>query len=270
VIRTCFPTAVDHSEITAWPLMPAVDDPDVRKQRLDIYLSFSRPGRPRHARRHRGHGAYPEKLRDPPAGSSPGLLARHVARTAAGDRRSADARVLARLARRNGAIGTNGGRMTPGSADRELRAEVEHFLFEEAELLDSWRLNEWVELFTRTPSATCRRLTIRTETPRKACFLVADDLPRLRSRVRQLTGGPPGRKIHAHRRAASSTNVRVTSADGATVRATANFLVHRCRMERISTFAANTSTSSFRHNGSFKIASARWILAQDTLAYRER
>jgi p-cumate 2,3-dioxygenase alpha subunit len=43
VIRTCFPTAVDHSEITAWPLMPAVDDPDVRKQRLDIYLSFLGP-----------------------------------------------------------------------------------------------------------------------------------------------------------------------------------------------------------------------------------
>ena len=43
VIRTCFPTAVDHSEITAWPLMPAVDDPEVRKQRLDLYLSFLGP-----------------------------------------------------------------------------------------------------------------------------------------------------------------------------------------------------------------------------------
>jgi p-cumate 2,3-dioxygenase subunit alpha len=43
VIRTCFPTAPDHSEITAWPLMPATDDPEVRKQRLDIYLSFLGP-----------------------------------------------------------------------------------------------------------------------------------------------------------------------------------------------------------------------------------
>ena len=43
VIRTCFPTAPDRSEITAWPLMPAVDDPEVRKQRLDIYLSFLGP-----------------------------------------------------------------------------------------------------------------------------------------------------------------------------------------------------------------------------------
>jgi len=43
VIRTCFPLAPDHAEITAWPLMPAVDDPAVRKQRLDIYLSFLGP-----------------------------------------------------------------------------------------------------------------------------------------------------------------------------------------------------------------------------------
>jgi phenylpropionate dioxygenase-like ring-hydroxylating dioxygenase large terminal subunit len=43
VIRTCFPTAPDHTEISAWPLMPAIDDPAVRRQRLDIYLSFLGP-----------------------------------------------------------------------------------------------------------------------------------------------------------------------------------------------------------------------------------
>jgi p-cumate 2,3-dioxygenase subunit alpha len=43
VIRTCFPTAPDRSEITAWPLMPSLDDPETRKQRLDIYLSFLGP-----------------------------------------------------------------------------------------------------------------------------------------------------------------------------------------------------------------------------------
>jgi len=43
VIRTTFPLAPDQSEITGFPLMPAVDDPEVRKQRLDIYLSFLGP-----------------------------------------------------------------------------------------------------------------------------------------------------------------------------------------------------------------------------------
>lgn len=43
VIRTCFPLAADHTEVTGYPLMPAVDDPEIRKQRLDIYLSFLGP-----------------------------------------------------------------------------------------------------------------------------------------------------------------------------------------------------------------------------------
>jgi p-cumate 2,3-dioxygenase subunit alpha len=43
VIRTIFPLAPDHAEITGFPLMPAIDDPAVRKQRLDIYLSFLGP-----------------------------------------------------------------------------------------------------------------------------------------------------------------------------------------------------------------------------------
>ncbi len=43
VIRTCFPLAPDHTEVTGYPLMPAVDDPEIRKQRLDIYLSFLGP-----------------------------------------------------------------------------------------------------------------------------------------------------------------------------------------------------------------------------------
>jgi ABC transporter substrate binding protein len=38
--------------------------------------------------------------------------------------------------------------MTQSSANGELRLQVEHFLYDEADLLDSWRLDEWVELFT--------------------------------------------------------------------------------------------------------------------------
>ena len=43
VIRTCYPVAPDNAEINAWPLMPVIDDPAARAQRLDIYLSFLGP-----------------------------------------------------------------------------------------------------------------------------------------------------------------------------------------------------------------------------------
>src|SRR5258708_5710007 len=155
--------------------------------------------------------------------------------------------------------------MTPGSADRELRAEVEHFLFEEAELLDSWQLNEWVELFTEDAISHVPALDDPNRDPAQSVFLVADDLARIRSRVRQLTGGAPPGGNPRPQTGRFITNVRVPSADGATVRATANFLVHRCRMERISTFAGQYQYKLIRHNGGFKIAERKVILAQDTL-----
>jgi len=43
VIRTCFPTAPDFSEITAWPLMPAIDEPEVRSSGLTYICRFSGP-----------------------------------------------------------------------------------------------------------------------------------------------------------------------------------------------------------------------------------
>jgi p-cumate 2,3-dioxygenase beta subunit len=150
-------------------------------------------------------------------------------------------------------------------ADRELHADVERFLFDEAELLDSWRLDEWVELFTEDAVHQVPALDDPNRDPAQSVFLVADDLTRIRSRVRQLTGGTAWAENPRSQTRRFITNVRVTAADGATVTATANFLVHRCRMERISTFAGQYQYKLVRHNGSFKIAERRAILAQDTL-----
>src|SRR5712671_1817716 len=139
--------------------------------------------------------------------------------------------------------------MTPGSADRELRAEVEHFLFEEAELLDSWQLNEWVELFTEDAISHVPALDDPNRDAAQSVFLVADDLARIRSRVRQLTGGTAWAENPRSQTRRFITNVRV----------------HRCRMERISTFAGQYQYKLVRHDGSFKIAERKVLLAQDTL-----
>ena len=155
--------------------------------------------------------------------------------------------------------------MTHIDTDRELRAEVESFLFEEAELLDSWRLNEWFELFTEDAVSHVPALDDPSRDPAQSVFLVADDLTRIRSRVRQLTGDSAWAENPRSQTRRFITNVRVTSTNGETVAATANFLVHRCRMERISTFAGQYQYKLVRHNGSFKIAERKAILAQDTL-----
>jgi p-cumate 2,3-dioxygenase beta subunit len=155
--------------------------------------------------------------------------------------------------------------MPTGAALAGLRADIEAFLYEEAELLDSWRLHEWADLFTEDAISRVPALDDPTRDPDNSVFLVADDLPRIRSRVRQLLGNTAWAENPRSLTRRLVTNVRVTTVEGDTICATANFLVHRCRMERVSTFVGQYRYKLVRHGSSFKIAERIVILAQDTL-----
>jgi len=155
--------------------------------------------------------------------------------------------------------------MPQATTTSELRAEVETFLYEEAELLDGWRLDEWVELFTEDAISHVPALDDPNRDPAQSVFLVADDLLRIRSRVRQLLGDTAWAENPRSQTRRLITNVRITAVEGDTLRVTANFLVHRCRMERISTFAGQYQYKLLRRGASFKIAERKAILAQDTL-----
>src|SRR6185503_1817180 len=80
-----------------------------------------------------------------------------------------------------------------GQADVSItRQEVEDFLYEEAALLDAWKLDEWLALLTddayyRVPSNDAPRAD-----PAQALFTIADDMHRLRGRVTRL------KDPHAH------------------------------------------------------------------------
>jgi p-cumate 2,3-dioxygenase beta subunit len=155
--------------------------------------------------------------------------------------------------------------MPRASTDAALRSEVEHFLYEEAELLDNWRLDEWIALFTDDAINQVPALDDPTRDPAESVFLVADDMPRIRSRVRQLLGDSAWAENPRSQTRRLITNVRIISVDDPSVAATANFLVQRCRMDRISTFVGQYRYNLVRHEASFKIRERRAILAQDTL-----
>ena len=155
--------------------------------------------------------------------------------------------------------------MTQSSSDFALRMEVERFLYEEAELLDTWQLSQWVELFTEDAVYRVPSLDDPDRDPAQSVFLVADDLPRIRSRVRQLLGDTAWAENPRSQTRRLITNVRITAVEGDTVHATANFLVHRSRMERISTFVGQYQYKLIRDGASFKIAERKAILTQDTL-----
>jgi p-cumate 2,3-dioxygenase beta subunit len=109
------------------------------------------------------------------------------------------------------------------------RAEVEDFLYEEAALLDDWRLEEWLDLFTldcvyEIPASDTRGMDGGT-----VYSLVHDRRPLLEQRVLRLKK-PTAHAEYPHSRTRRLiTNVRVLSQDADGIRVVANFAVYRSR-----------------------------------------
>lgn len=109
------------------------------------------------------------------------------------------------------------------------RADVEDFLYAEAAILDEWRLEEWLDLFTidclyEVPAPDCP-----TEDPGDTFSFVHDRRPMLEQRVIRLTK-PTAHAEYPHSRTRRLiTNVRITSRTDDQIRAAANFAVFRSR-----------------------------------------
>lgn len=107
--------------------------------------------------------------------------------------------------------------------------EIERFLYDEAALLDEWRLDEWFSLF----ASDCRYVVPTTDLPEgdpeHDLVFIDDNWVTLRGRVNRL------KSRHAHREYPWSrtrhliTNVRVLDVQGNEYKVAANFAVFRCR-----------------------------------------
>src|SRR5215475_14022909 len=67
------------------------------------------------------------------------------------------------------------------------RSDVEYFLFAEADLLDQWRLPEWLTLFTDDAKYEVPCTDLPSDaSPDTSLFYIADDRTRLGERVKRL------------------------------------------------------------------------------------
>jgi len=109
------------------------------------------------------------------------------------------------------------------------RAEVEDFLYHEADLLDQWRLDDWLGLLTDDASYYVPPNDKPDADHRFTLFTVADDIVRLRERIIRLKDPnchaeyPP-----SHTRRLIS-NVRITGTEGDAILVSANFAIFRHR-----------------------------------------
>lgn len=109
------------------------------------------------------------------------------------------------------------------------RTEIEDYLYEEAALLDAWRLEEWLDLFTldcvyELPASDTRGMDGGT-----VYSLVHDRRQLLEQRVLRLKK-PTAHAEYPHSRTRRLiTNVRVLSQDAEGIHVVANFAVYRSR-----------------------------------------
>jgi p-cumate 2,3-dioxygenase beta subunit len=110
-------------------------------------------------------------------------------------------------------------------ADTVSRAEVEDFLYAEADLLDKWKLDEWLTLLTEDAAYYVPPNDQPDADHRFTLFTIADDIVRLRERVIRLKDPNCHAEYPPSRTRRLITNVRITGAEGDTVIAAANFVV---------------------------------------------
>jgi p-cumate 2,3-dioxygenase subunit beta len=154
---------------------------------------------------------------------------------------------------------------TPVGAAPVTRAEVEDFLYAEAGLLDEWRLDEWLELFTEDATYSVPSTDEPEGDPSDTLFLIADDAFRLRSRVQQLTGRATWSESPRSRTRRMIGNVRIREFDAHHVRLTSNFVVYRMRSERVATYVGRYEHLLVRSGGTFRIRQRRAILDLESL-----
>lgn len=150
--------------------------------------------------------------------------------------------------------------------DGITRPQVEDFLYAEAALLDSWRLDEWLALFDPVEGGYYMPTTdLPDGDPRSMLYLIADDMPKLRSRVEQLLGGLTWAENPRSRTRHMVNNVRIAGTDGDVLRVRANFVVYRMRFQNIDPYIGEYHYRLRPTDGTFIILERRVVLDLEAL-----
>ena len=146
------------------------------------------------------------------------------------------------------------------------RGEVEELFYREAELLDAWRLEEWMGLLTDDATYYVPPNDQPYADHRATLFTIADSNARLRERVKRISD-PNCHAEQPHSRTRRMIgNVRITGTEGETIHVAANFIVHRFRRdEDVRVFVGEYRYRLRREAGTLKIAERRAILDAEEL-----
>lgn len=150
---------------------------------------------------------------------------------------------------------------------KHTRAEVEDFLYYEAQLLDAWRLDEWRDLFTDDGTYLVPSTDNPEGDPVMDLALIDDDREGINGRVQRLMS------TYAHIENPRSTttrlvtNVRIWDDDSGDIGVVCNVMVTRSRVAGSTTYSASGHYLLRPEGDSFRISHKQAILGHHTLRH---
>jgi p-cumate 2,3-dioxygenase subunit beta len=147
-----------------------------------------------------------------------------------------------------------------------LQLRVADFLAREARLLDEWKLEEWLALFTDDARYVVPGTDNPAADPSYSLVLVDDDRVRLGWRVKRLMSGHAHREFPYSRTRRIVSNVLVDEASAERIRAAASFVVWRFRHRHSDPFIGHSEYELRAEGERLRIASKRVMIDQESLS----
>lgn len=148
--------------------------------------------------------------------------------------------------------------------------EIEQFLFKEADLLDEWRLEEWLQLFTEDGTYSVPTTDNLEGDSKNSLFLIADNYHRLKARVKRLSDKWSHAENPRSRTRRYITNVQIIEDADGQLKVTANFLVYRMRYEFTDAYVGKYYYTLVNQNGELKIQDRKAALDLEALRPHSR
>ena len=145
------------------------------------------------------------------------------------------------------------------------RQQVEDFLFQEAALLDEWRLDEWLALFEANATYEVPTTDRPNADPHRSQYYVWDDYELLSARVKRL------KSKHAHAENPHSrtrrlvTNVRLGERSDSSLEVRAAFLIYKIRDGNVDQFVGRYEHTLAANGAGLKFRKRRAVLELEVL-----
>lgn len=152
-----------------------------------------------------------------------------------------------------------------GSLAELTRADVEDFLYTEAELLDAWELDDWLDLYTADARYVIPCTGDPGGDPSRDLVLIDDDRLRLEARVERLNSRKAHREYPHSNTRHLVTNVRLGPVEADELPVRASFTVWRFRSSRETSYVGGYEYRLVLDGTALKIRSKRVVLDMTAL-----